>query len=181
MKQMLKYQHCVFRSRNQTVSRNDLRSMDVAYRRLLRSVWDPLAVWNGHYHGMIFFLPLLFSREKVQRYRTVYWAASRHRLFLHWPVSRCASGREGIGSNLPLPGWETTSRHSWAGVGEEVAEGWKVSVKIVVRGAIFKQQSGSEGSACCMGKEGRPAGHQSGRSGCLERWRIGLWLWRACG
>ena len=42
---------------------------------------------------------------------------------------------------------------------------------MVVRGEIFKQQTGSEGGGCCMGKEGRPAGHQSGRGGC--------WKWRA--
>ena len=29
-----------------------------------------------------------------------YWAASRHRLFLYWPVSRCACGREGISVNI---------------------------------------------------------------------------------
>ena len=49
-----------------------------------------------------------------------YWAASRHRLFLYWPVSRCAFGREGISPDLPLPGWEATARLSWAGLGEEV-------------------------------------------------------------
>ena len=83
-----------------------------------------------------------------------YWAASRHRLFLYWPVSRCACGREGISPDLPLPGWEATARHSWAGEGEEVADGWKVSVEIVVQGEILKQQAGSEGGGCCMGKEG---------------------------
>ena len=55
-----------------------------------------------------------------------------------------------------------------------MAEGWKVSVKIVVRGEIFRQKTGSKGSGCCIGREGQPAGHQSGRSGCSERWRAGL-------
>ena len=54
-----------------------------------------------------------------------------------------------------------------------MVEGWKNPVKIVVRGRVFKQQTGSEGGGCCMGKEGRPAGPQSGRGGCLERWRAG--------
>ncbi len=54
-----------------------------------------------------------------------YWAVSKHRLLLYWPISRCAFGGEGISpADFPLPGWETTGRHSWAGVGEEVAEGW---------------------------------------------------------
>ena len=50
-----------------------------------------------------------------------YWAASRHRLFLYWPISRCAWGREGISPDLPLPGWQTTGWHGKGGVGE-VAE-----------------------------------------------------------
>ena len=40
-------------------------------------------------------------------------------------------------------------------------------------GEIFKQQTGSEGSGCCIGKEGFPTGHQSGRGGCLQRRRAG--------
>ena len=68
----------------------------------------------------LFFFPLPRSKGTG----LFYWAASRHRLFLYWPVSRCACGREGISPDLPLPGWEATARHSWAGEGEEVAEGW---------------------------------------------------------
>ena len=48
-----------------------------------------------------------------------YWAASRHRLRLYWPVSRCVFVREGVSPDLLLPGW-STGRHSWAGVGEEL-------------------------------------------------------------
>ena len=91
--------------------------------------------------GVVFF----FNARRSKGTGLFYWAASRHRLFLYWPVSRCACGREGISPDLPLPGWEATARHSWAGEGEEVAEGWKVSVEIVVRGEILKQQAGSEG------------------------------------
>ena len=40
--------------------------------------------------------------------------------------------REGVSPDLPLPGWESAGRHSWAGVGEELAEGWKISIKGVV-------------------------------------------------
>ena len=102
-----------------------------------------------------------------------YWAASRHRLCLYWAVSRCAVGREGVSPDLPPPDWESTGRHSWAGVGEELAEGWKISVQVVVGGKIFKQKTGSEGRGCCMGKESRPAGHQSRCRGCAESWGAG--------
>ena len=74
--------------------------------------------------GLHFFSSLLFSRKKgLSGAWLFYWAASRHRLFLYWPVSRCAFGREGVSPDLPLPGWEATGRHSRAGVGEELAEG----------------------------------------------------------
>ena len=59
--------------------------------------------------------PFLAAR-KFSGARLFYWAASRHRLCLYWPVSRCAFGREGVSPDLPLPGWESTGRHSWAGV-----------------------------------------------------------------
>ena len=109
-----------------------------------------------------FFSPRsLLAAGKFLRAGLFYWAASRHRLCLYWPVSRCAVGREGVSPDLPLPGWGSTGRHSWAGVGEELAEGWKISVKVVVGGKIFKQKTGSEGRGCCVGKESRPAGHQS--------------------
>ena len=113
-----------------------------------------------YFNDFCFFFCFFFSSRAFLTARRskgtglFYWAASRHRLFLYWPVSRCACGREGISPDLPLPGWEATARHSWAGEGEEVAEGWKVSVEIVVRGEILKQQAGSEGGGCCMGKDG---------------------------
>ena len=40
-----------------------------------------------------------------------------------------------------------------------LAAGWLV--KFVVGGKVFKQEIGSEGRGCYMGKESRPAGHQS--------------------
>ena len=101
-----------------------------------------------------FFLPRLFNREKVQRYRAVLLGSLQAQTVFILASLRCACGREGISPDLPLPGWEATARHSWAGEGEEVAEGWKVSVEIVVRGEILKQQAGSEGGGCCMGKDG---------------------------
>ena len=88
-----------------------------------------------------FFSPRLYNREKVQRYRAVLLGSLQAQTVLYWPVSRYACRREGISPDLPLPGWEATARHSWAGEGEEVAEGWKVSVEIVVRGEILKQQA----------------------------------------
>ena len=122
----------------------------------------------------IFFSPRSFlAAWKFSGAGLFYWAASRHRLCLYWPVSRCAVGREGVSPDLPLPGWESAGRHSWAGVGEELAEGWKISVKVVVGGKIFKQKTGSEGRGCCMGKESRPAGHQSWCRGCAESWGAG--------
>ena len=63
-----------------------------------------------------FFPPLLFSRRRSIDTGLLYWAASRHRLFLYWPVSRCACGREGVSPDLPLPCWEATDRHGWARV-----------------------------------------------------------------
>ena len=78
---------------------------------------------------------LLFSRRRwFLGAGLFYWAASRHRLLLFWPVSRCVFGREGVS-------WEATARHSWAAVGEELAEGWKISVKVVVGGKVFKQKT----------------------------------------
>ena len=53
---------------------------------------------------LFFFPPLLFSRRRSIDTGLFYWAASRHRLFLYWPVSRCACGREGVSPDLPLPG-----------------------------------------------------------------------------
>ena len=86
----------------------------------------------------------------------------------YWPISRCAFGREGVSPDLPLPGWEATGRYSRAGVGEELAEGWEISVQVVVSGKILEQETGSEGRGCCMGKESRPAGHQRRCGGCTD-------------
>ena len=68
------------------------------------------------YFFIFFFPPLLFSRRRSIDTGLLYWAASRHRLFLYWPVSRCACGREGVSPDLPLPCWEATDRHGWARV-----------------------------------------------------------------
>ena len=52
---------------------------------------------------------VFFSRSSLTARRSkgtgmFYWAASRHRLFLYRPVSRCAFAREGISPDFPLPG-----------------------------------------------------------------------------
>ena len=63
----------------------------------------------------LFYFPRSFiAARKFSGAGLFYWAASRHRRCLYWPVSR----------------WESTSWHSWAGVGEELAEGWKISIKL---------------------------------------------------
>lgn len=49
------------------------------------------------------FPPLLFSCKKVEGHNAVLLAASRHRLFSDWPVSRCAFGKGGVNPDLPLP------------------------------------------------------------------------------
>ena len=78
-----------------------------------------------------FFPSLFLAAGRFSGAWLFYWAASRHRLFFYWPVSRCAFGRESVRPDLPLPGWEATGRHSRAGVGEELAEGWEISVQVV--------------------------------------------------
>ena len=100
-----------------------------------------------------FFPPHLFSRRRSIDTELFYWAASRHRLFVYWPVSRCACGREGVSPDLPLPGWEATDKHGGGRVRKEVAERWKVSVLVVVGREIFEEQAGRKGSSCRMGKE----------------------------
>ena len=67
-----------------------------------------------HRPAMVFFSRSFLAARKFSIAGAFYWAASRLR------------------------------PHGWAGVGEELAAGWKVSVKIVV-GGIFKQKTGSEG------------------------------------
>ena len=53
----------------------------------------------------LFFFPRSFSAVgKFSGAGLFYWAASRHRLCLCWPISRCAFGREGVSPDLPLPG-----------------------------------------------------------------------------
>ena len=85
--------------------------------------------------GRVFYGVLVSSLAagKFSGAELFYWAASRHRLFFYWPVSTYFFGREGVSPDLPLPGWKATGRHSWAGVGEELAEGWEISVKVLVR------------------------------------------------
>jgi len=94
---------------------------------------------------MFFFSLLLSLQEKFSGARLFYGAASRHRLFLYWPISRCVFGTEGVSPDLPLPGWEATGRHSRAAVGEELADGWEISVQVVVSGKVLEQETGSEG------------------------------------
>ena len=103
----------------------------------------------GVYAGVIF-SPLLFSRRGSIDTGPFFWAASRHRLFLYLPVSRCACGREDVSPDLPLPGWEATDKHGGGRVRTEVGERWKVSVLVV---KIFEEQAGRKGSSCRIGKE----------------------------
>ena len=74
--------------------------------------------------GRSFFSPcrsfVLATRSRITG--LFYWAASGYRLFLYWPASRCALGKEGVS---PDP-------HSWAGVGKGAAKEWKFSVLIMV-------------------------------------------------
>ena len=49
-----------------------------------------------------------------------------------------------------------------------LAAGWLL--KFVVGRKIFKLEIGSEGRGCYMGKESRPAGHQTRCCGCAESW-----------
>ena len=128
---------------------------------------------NGVPRLVFFFPPLLFSRRRSIDTGLFYWAASRHRLFLYWPVSRCACGREGVRPDLPLPGWEATGKHGGGRVRKEVAERWKVSVLVVVRREIFEEQAGRKGSSCRMGKESRPTGDE-GRAGFLVARRLNV-------
>ena len=84
-------------------------------------------------YGYIFFSPRSFlAARKFSGAGLFYWAASRHRLCLYWAVSRCAVGTEGVSPDLPLPGGESTGRHSWAGVGEELAEGFFLQVMYTI-------------------------------------------------
>ena len=68
-----------------------------------------------------------------------------------------------------LGSFQATGRHGRGGVGKEVAEGWKISVQVVVGREVFKQQAGSEGRRCGVGEESGPPGHQS-RTGCCLEW-----------
>ena len=91
------------------------------------SVFGPSSLRPHPNHGRKFIVFFSSSRSFLTARRSKgkgCLAASRHRLFLYWPVSKCAFGREGRSPDLLLPGWAETVRHSWSGVGEEVAEGW---------------------------------------------------------
>ena len=114
----------------------------------------------GKVFSFFFFSPaLLFSRRKVIGCRAVLLGSLQAQTVFILASLQLFFGREGVSPHLPLLGWEAPGRHSWAGVGEELAEGWEISVKVVVGGKIFKQETRSEGRGCCMGKEDRPAGH----------------------
>ena len=84
------------------------------------------------------FPPLLVHRRRSIDTGLLYWAASRHRLFLYSPV---------VSPDLPLMGLETTDRHR-ACVRKEVAARWKVSFMVQVGREIFEQQAGRKRSSC---------------------------------
>ena len=96
-------------------------------------------------------------------------------LFVYWPVSRCACGREGVRSRpscTVLEGdWQARAGSCVKG---GIAERWTVSVMVVVGGEIFEQQAGRKGGSCRMGEESCPTGNE-GRAagGCLEGGRAG--------
>lgn len=71
------------------------------------------------YRQCSFFSPASFWPKKTNSpvAQLLDWATSRYKLFLYWPMSKCASGKEGISPDLPLP-----LPACWAGVGEEGAK-----------------------------------------------------------
>ena len=75
----------------------------------------------------------LLAAGKFSRAGLFYWAASRHRLCLYWPVSRCAFGKEGVKSRPPyragsrLVGTaELVSERSWPRGGRSPSRLWWV-------------------------------------------------------
>ena len=63
------------------------------------------------YDVFFFVPPRFFSCRRSINTGLLYWATSRHKLFLDWPVSRCACGRKGVSPDLLLPGWEAAGWH----------------------------------------------------------------------
>ena len=68
--------------------------------------------WKLAMHFLFFFPSRAFlTARRSKGTGLFYWAASRHRLFLYWPVSKCACGREGISmykssfASLPHDRW----------------------------------------------------------------------------
>ena len=51
-------------------------------------------------------------------------------------------------------------------MGKEVAEGWEISIQVVVGREVFKQQAGSKGRRFGVGEESGPPGHQRRTGGC---------------
>ena len=85
----------------------------------------------------LFFFPPLFSRRRSINTRLLYWAASRHRLFLYWPVSRCACGREGVSPDLPLPGWEAADwQRRWPSGGRSPSWLWWATLPGLLRSGL---------------------------------------------
>lgn len=70
----------------------------------------------------MFFLSTCFSSRSILAARRFsvaalfYWAASWHRLFLYWPVSSCALGREGVSPDISLTAYTNVSGTCTCGV-----------------------------------------------------------------
>ena len=112
-------------SKKKTPIRCSRQSWFCAVSSRPRNLWERHFHFDLHFHLLLrFHLTFTFiSRSSVAARMSkgtglFYWATSG-KLFLYWPVSRCAFGRESKSPDPPLPGWEATGRHSWAGVGEE--------------------------------------------------------------
>ena len=87
----------VWEPRCRTVSSSMLKH--VLYGALWYLTLNPPFAPGGIF---FFFSPRsLLAAGKFSRAGLFYWAASRHRLCLYWPVSRCALGREGVSPDLP--------------------------------------------------------------------------------
>ena len=82
--------------------RKELRLQVRSLHRKEVSKWKCFKTWLPNPVGRAISFPLLFSRGRSIDIGLLYWAASRHSLFLYWPFSRCACGREGVSPDLPL-------------------------------------------------------------------------------
>ena len=100
---------------------------------------------------------------------------STHRLFLCWPVSRCAFVREGVNPDLPIRlggDWSAQLGRCRRGVRRGVE-----AIRPDCGGKDFKQKTRTERRGCCMGTEWYGV-HILAFCACAvqraRRWRAGL-------